>query len=161
HVQVMFDKTRLSISKGDKIEINPYFFTSKKNKISAATYTIKYPSHLVSYISTLDQANIYTDNPTEKKCIEANYKLNQLIKVTDDPDLGLVTITRVALERAENLPAGMFCMGTLRFQAKANTSDITMDKVQFSNLESWQIVGPGGTYKPMAVGNNEVLLIYR
>lgn len=159
-VQTVFDTNRMTIAKDDVVEVNPYLLTKDTDRISAATYTLRYPTNVLTYVSTMEQPS-KTNSPVRQRCADANYKLNQVIKVDNNPDQGLITITRVALERSENLPSGLFCLGTLTFKAKENRGEMYMNKIQFANLETWQIVGPSSTSHPNPTANNEVLLIYR
>lgn len=83
----------------------------------------------------------------EKTCTNNGYKLNEVLNAKTD-EQGELKITRVAIEKDENLPSGTFCLGTITFKSKAPLKTSTAALITFTKLNKWEIVGPLGSYKP-------------
>jgi len=131
----------------DKSEYHVDIFvdSGENNKLSGTTAVLTYPQDALIF----DKEASVDASP---ECEERGFKLNQLLNVKDDPKTGTLTITRVLIERDENLPSGEFCFGTLAFttQMKGFWSFLPWvtrsGTVELSAPDDWELVGPGNTY---------------
>ncbi len=151
--QVLFDQTQVKAFPGNPLKVNLFFQGQPTDKISAATVVMKYPQQLLEYDSTLGDTTVSSD-PVESTCIANGYKLNQVLKVENDSQSGRLTITRIALEKDENLPGGLFCFGTVTFRTKQYVN-ATQGQINLSATGLWEIVGPKGSYRPQVAGAND------
>lgn len=135
------------ISSQDKVKnkspyhVDIFLDTKGEHKLSGVTAVIKYPPAL--------EYNEKESSKPSKECENSNYKLNQTLNIKDDKKAGILTITRVLIDRDENLPSGYFCFGTVAFTSKlsgfwsflpwVNSSGT----VALGDASMWEIVGPG------------------
>lgn len=134
-----------SIKNGDPFYVDIMLDTGAGNRISGTTAVLSYPSNALIFDKEASLA------PSDT-CRAAGYKLNQLLSTKDDPKEGKIALTRVLIDRDENLPSGSFCFGTVAFKAKMSGfwSFLPWVKrtgtVRLDNLNDWETVGPGNAY---------------
>ncbi|MEN9327406.1 MAG: hypothetical protein RI947_214 [Candidatus Parcubacteria bacterium] len=157
-IHAYFDKSRIVVGKESYVDVNLYLLSRLSEHISGGTIVLKYPSHMMRFISTLNEPNSNLDNKTQKECIANKYRLTKVLKVVDDPTTGMLTISRVALTNSDDLASGLMCFGTLSFVINKSTQFGTEGLIQFANTDKWDFVGPEGTYKLFEQGRNSVLI---
>lgn len=142
----LFDRPVVKATADNMLQVNILLQTALENRIDNAKVTVVYDPALLSYVNT---ASSKTDNlsPVETTCAHNNYKLTEIASITDDPNRGLLTISRNSTQG--NAASGMFCYGTLTFKLKAQVTG-SNKVLSFGDMDKWNIAGVNGpiTVKP-------------
>ncbi len=145
-VQIKLKNIDKKVKNNKYIQADIVADAGKDNKISGMTVIVDYSE------STLEYDAKASAGPSEK-CKAMGYKFNQALAAKNDSKKGTISISKVIIDRDENLPSGEFCFGTLVFKTKLNgfwsflpwiNSTATITKAKESD---WEIVGPGKKYK--------------
>ncbi len=142
----LFDRPVIKVSEDDTVQVNILLQAALENRIDNAKVTVTYDPSVLAYVNTPSHKE---DNlsPVETTCARNNYKLTEVASITDDPNRGLLTISRNATQG--NAASGMFCYGTLTFKLKAPVTG-SNKVLSFSDIDKWNVTGVNGpiTVKP-------------
>lgn len=142
----LFDRPVVKASVDNMVQVNILLQTALENRIDNAIVTISYDPAILTYVNTSSHKGSNL-SPVETTCARNNYKLIQVTSITDDPNRGLLTISRTATQG--NPASGMFCYGTLTFKLKAPATR-SNKALSFSDMDKWNVAGINGpvTVKP-------------
>jgi len=152
NVQVFFEKNQIDTVPEGAVEVNVFLTSSASARISAVKASFTYPADLLTFYPT-------PEGQSESHCSKP--KLTKEVSVSDRVDpvnksLGYLSISRTAMTKGEDLPSGLFCLGTFVFKPKkAGEGKLSFNE----NLSEWEIVGPQNAYTPSFDKNKNSIIV--